>query len=131
MKRLVAKTVDGYIASFPKPAQVMMKQLRSAIRSTCPQATETISYAIPFYEYKSAGYTGRMMYFAGYKSHIGVYVVPRKIPVGLAKQVAKYKKAKSTLQFPIGTKIPVAMIKQLVKIRMKEIDASLRTKAKK
>lgn len=124
--RPIAKNVPAYIASFPKPAQVMMKQLRTAITSTSPKAKEMISYAIPFYEYKSVGYLGRMIYFAAYKSHIGVYVVPRRIPPALAKQMAKYKAAKSTLQFPIGSKIPLAMIKQLVKIRMKEIDQSLK-----
>jgi len=124
------KDVTTYIALAPKPAQEMMKQLRAAIRSTAPKAQEMISYAIPFYQYKSLGFKGRMIYFAAYPSHIGVYVVPRKIPPVLAKQVAKYKAGKSTLQFPIGTKIPIAMIKQLVKIRMKEIDASLNNSGK-
>lgn len=128
MKRAIAKTVDGYIAAWPKPTQAMLRQLRSAIKSACPAAKETISYAIPFYEYKSSGYPGRMIYFAAYKSHVGVYVVPRSLPPALAKQVAKYKQAKSTLHFPIGTKIPVGMIRQLVKIRMKEINASLKRK---
>lgn len=56
----------------------MMNQLRKAILSACPTAKEMISYAIPFFEYKSPGYPGRMIYFAAYKSHIGVYVVPQK-----------------------------------------------------
>lgn len=126
MKRVIAKTVSSYIANFPKPVQAMMKQLRTTIKSTAPKATELISYDIPFYQYKSPGYPGRMIYFAAYKSHIGVYVVPRKVPIALAKQMAKYKAAKATLQFPIGTKIPLAMIKQLVRLRMKEIDQSLK-----
>lgn len=125
------KDVDTYIALASKPAQVMMKQIRAAIRSAAPQATEMISYAIPFYQYKSLGFKGRMIYFAAYPSHVGVYVVPRNIPPALAKQVAKFKAGKSTLQFPIGTKIPVTMIKQLVKLRMKEIDESLKVKGKK
>lgn len=125
MRPAPAKTIDAYIASFPKEAQVMMKQLRSTIKAASPKAREIISYDIPFYEYKAPGYKGRMMYFGGFKTHVSVFVVPRKIPPALAKQVEKYKVAKSTLRFPIGTKIPVAMIKQLVKLRMKEIDQSL------
>lgn len=109
----------------------MMKQLRSAIKSTAPKAREIISYDIPFYEYKAPGYKGRMIYFGAFKTHVSVFVVPRKVPPALAKQLKTYKVAKSTLRFPVGTKIPLAMIKQLVKIRMKEINASLKLTAKK
>ncbi len=52
-------------------------------------------------------------------------LVPRQVPASLNKQMAKYQAGRSTLQFPLGSKLPLAMIKQLIKIRMKEIDASL------
>lgn len=125
------KTVQAYIAAAPKPARTMMEQLRAIIKSACPQAKEMISYAIPFYQYRSPGYVGRMIYFAAAKHHIGVYVVPRSLPPAVAKEVAKYKQAKSTLHFPIGEKIPTRLIRRLVRIRMKEIDQSLKVKIKK
>jgi len=123
-----AKTVSEYIAQFPKPAQTTMKQLRAIIKAACPQATEKISYAIPFYEYRSPGYPGRMIYFAAAKNHIGVYIIPKELPPAVAKEVAKYKQAKATLHFPIGKKVPATLIRQLVKLRMKEIDANLKAK---
>lgn len=120
------KTVDAYIAAAPKPAQVMMKQIRAAIKSVAPKTNERISYAIPFYEYKSPGYKGRLAYFGAFKSHVSMFVVPEKISPALVKEVQQYKVAKSTLRFPIGTKVPVALIKKLIKLRMKEIDANLK-----
>jgi len=116
-------TVDEYIAAAPPEARPMLKELRRSIRATCPKAEEMISYRMPFYQYQKAGYVGRMIYFAAFAHHVGVYVVPRSLPPAVAKHVERYKTAKATLRFPFGTKIPTALIRQLVRIRMKEIDA--------
>ncbi len=102
-----------------------MKQLRRIIKATAPQAKEMISYRLPFYEYRSPGYKGRMIYFGAFRTHVSVFVVPRQVPAALKKQVAKYQAGRSTLQFPLRSTLPLSMIQQLIKIRMKEIDASL------
>jgi uncharacterized protein YdhG (YjbR/CyaY superfamily) len=127
--RAPIKTVDAYIAAAPKPAQAMMKQIRSAIKSVAPKTNERISYAIPFYEYKSPGYKGRLAYYGAFKSHVSMFVVPEKVSASLAKQLKRYRVAKSTLRFPLGTKVPVTLIKRLIKLRMKEIDANLKKNA--
>ena len=126
-----ARSVDQYIASFPEPHRGMLKQLRTAIRSACPEAEERISYDIPFYQYRSPGYPGRMAYFAGYGKFVSFYVVPASLPPDLAEQVARYRKAKATLQFPVGSGIPLPLIRRLVKLRMKEIDTKLKGAAPK
>lgn len=66
-----------------------------------------------------------MAYFGAFRTHVSVFVVPRSVPLALAKKMKLYQAGRATLRFPIGTKIPITMIKQLVKIRMKEIDRSL------
>jgi uncharacterized protein YdhG (YjbR/CyaY superfamily) len=114
--------VDEYIAKAPKPAQQMMKQIRTAIRATVPEAEEKMSYGIPFYEYRFPGYKGRLAYFGAYKKHISFYAVPHNIPVALDKKLERYKAARATLQFRLGTKIPVGLLKRLVKLRKDEID---------
>jgi len=45
--RPIAGSIDEYIAGFPPVTQKMLKELRSLIKATAPEATETISYAIP------------------------------------------------------------------------------------
>lgn len=112
--------VDSYIAATPKPAQRMMKQLRAAIKSTAPNTTEKISYGIPFYEYKYPGYKGRLVYFAAFRNHVSIFAWGRE--VDKHKELKPYKTSKGTLQFPIGAKIPIRLIKTVVKARMKEID---------
>ena len=123
MRKSNNKEVDEYIAKASEPAQQMMKQIRATIRAVAPEAEEKMSYGIPFYEYKFPGYKGRLAYFGAYKKHISFYAVPRNVPPALDKQLEEYKAEKATLQFPIGTKVPVTLLKELVILRKNEIDA--------
>ena len=115
--------VDEYIASAPEPAQQMMRQIRAAIRAVAPEAEEKISYRMPFYEYRFPGYKGRLAYFAAFKDHVSFFAIPGDIPAELTKKLEKYKAAKSTLQFPLGTRVPITLLRQLVELRKKAIDA--------
>ncbi len=45
--------MDEYLASVPEPARSTLNKVRAAIRSVVPvEATETISYGIPAFQYK-------------------------------------------------------------------------------
>ena len=116
-------TVAGYIASAPLQARDMMKKIRVAIRSAAPRAQESISYGMSFYAYKYPGYRGRLAYFGAFANHVSLFIIPRKVPADIAAQLKRYKAAKATLQFPLGSKVPVGMIKKLLKLRMREIDS--------
>src|SRR5438093_537281 len=120
------KDVDSYIAAAPQPAQAMMKPLRAAIKSVAKETTEKISYGIPFYEYKYPGYKGRLVYFATFKDHVSIFAWGRE--VDKYPELKKYKMSKGTLQFPIGTRIPMSVVKKIVRARMKEIDKSAEKK---
>ena len=61
--------VENYIAEFPSETREILNQIRNLILATAPQATETISYGMPGYKLNGKP----LVYFAGYKSHIGFY----------------------------------------------------------
>ena len=41
--------IDTYISDFPEEVQMLLEQIRAAIRQAAPEAKETINYAIPTY----------------------------------------------------------------------------------
>src|SRR5262245_57538469 len=41
------KTIDEYIAGFPKDVQKILEKIRLTIKKAAPDATEAISYQIP------------------------------------------------------------------------------------
>jgi len=44
MSKSKPKTIDEYIAMFPKDVQKILENLRQVIRETAPDAEETIDY---------------------------------------------------------------------------------------
>jgi uncharacterized protein YdhG (YjbR/CyaY superfamily) len=106
--------VDEYIMSFPEEAQYRLQEIREAIQSVAPQAEEVISYQMPAYKYN-----GILVYFAGYKNHIGFYPTPSGT-AAFKEELAEFKTSKAGIQFPIEKKIPVSLVKKIVKFRMKE-----------
>ncbi len=108
------KTVDAYISAAPPETRELLKEIRKIIRTTAPHAQEKISYGMPYYAYK-----GRLVYFAHAKEHVGVYAMMDAMDA-LKDEVKKYRTSKATLRFPLDTKIPVQLIKKLVKMQMKK-----------
>ena len=112
------KNVDAYIAAVPKEVRGKLRELRAVIRKTAPTAEERISYGMPYYAYK-----GRLVYFAAFKKHIGLYV-PSPVIEEHKRELKGYETAKTTVRFPIDKPLHVALIKKLVKTRMKKNEAS-------
>jgi len=69
---LKPNTIDEYITGFPEGTQEKLQQIRTAVKQWVPEAVETISYGIPTFKLNGT----YLIYFAGYKKHIGIYPVP-------------------------------------------------------
>jgi uncharacterized protein YdhG (YjbR/CyaY superfamily) len=106
--------VDAYIATFPKHVQVLLKRVRAAIRAAAPDAEETLSYRIPAYRQH-----GMLVYFAGFKGHIGLFP-PVRGSAALEKATARYAGPKGNLRFPYDEPLPLALIGRLVRYRLKQ-----------
>jgi uncharacterized protein YdhG (YjbR/CyaY superfamily) len=114
MKRKTPKSVDAYIASFPKEVQARLKRIRATIRKAAPKAEEKISYGIPAYIA-----SGPVIYFAGFAKHISVYPAPRSAPE-FKDELARYRGGKGTVQFPLDEKIPLGLVTRMVKFRLRQ-----------
>jgi len=108
------QSVDKYISALPDQAREAIAGLREAIRQAAPQADEVISYNMPAY-----WWNGILVWFAAFKKHIGFY--PKASAIAAFKaQLAPYKTSKGAIQFPLGHPIPLRLVKQIVKFRIKE-----------
>ncbi|MGH9840799.1 MAG: iron chaperone [Blastocatellia bacterium] len=116
-KILKPKDVDAYIAAAPKEVQGKLKELRAVIRKTAPTAVERISYGMPYYEYK-----GRLAYFSLWKAHIGLYI-PTPVVEEHESELEAYETTDATVRFPLDKKLPIALIRKLVRARMKKNEA--------
>lgn len=116
-------TVDAYIAAFPPAVRAVLKKVRATVRAAAPQAEERISYRMPaFFQ------DGVVIYYAAFKKHLGVFP-----PVGdpaLQAAIAPYAGPKGNLQFPFADEIPYALIRRIVKARLRANRARLKARAR-
>ena len=116
------KDIDEYIQSFPPAIQKILKQLRKIIHENAPDAEETISYGMPTFKFN-----GNLVHFAAFEHHIGFYPTPSGIEA-FEKELAPYKHAKGSVQFPLEKQIPYDLVKRIVQFRVKEALESRKTK---
>jgi len=108
------KTIGEYIATFPKDIQTILEELRQAIRESAPEALEAIRYQMPTFRLN-----GNLVHFAAYKSHIGFYPTPSAI-TAFKEKLSIYKTSKGAVQFPPADPMPIDLIKEIVRFRVKE-----------
>ncbi|SDQ09801.1 iron chaperone [Flagellimonas zhangzhouensis] len=107
--------IDQYIAKFPEEVQEHLLKIRSLIKKLAPEALEVMAYGMP--GYKTNG--NPLVYFAGYKNHIGFYATPSG-HAEFQKELSNYKQGKGSVQFPLGQPIPYDLIQKIVEFRVKE-----------
>jgi uncharacterized protein YdhG (YjbR/CyaY superfamily) len=120
MNKKTCKTIDEYIALFPKDIQNKLQEIRLIIRKSSPGAEEIINYQIPTFRYY-----GNLVHFAAYQKHIGFY--PTSSAIAKFKNGLKeYKTSKGTIQFEVDKKIPVKLIENIVKFRVEEVNKKIK-----
>lgn len=110
-----ARSIDDYIAGFPPETLRALMQVRALIRELAPDATETISYAIPTFDLNGR----HLVHFAGYAKHIGFYPIPSGIEA-FKEELAPYKQGRGSVQFPLDKPMPMDLIRRIVEFRVAE-----------
>jgi uncharacterized protein YdhG (YjbR/CyaY superfamily) len=118
-------TIDEYIADFPPDVQEILQKVRATIREAAPGAEETIKYQLPTFRLK-----GNLVYFGGFKKHVGFYPVPTGVEA-YAEDLAPYKTGKGSIQFPYDEPIPYDLITKVVQYRVEENLRNAEAKKKK
>ncbi|MFK8057793.1 MAG: iron chaperone [Saprospiraceae bacterium] len=107
-------SVEAYVADFPVHIQEKLEQLRAMVKAAAPAAEEGITYGMPVYmlHYK-------LVWFGAYAKHLAFY--PEAGPVAkFAEELKPYKTGKGTVQFPFTEDLPLELLAQMVKFKVKE-----------
>ena len=110
------KTVDEYLAKVPEPAASTLKHIRKVIQSVVPkETTEVISYGIPMFKYH-----GMLVGYAAFKKHCSLFPTGSGVLDQFAKELTGHRTSKGTIQFPPDNPLPDALIKKIVRARVRE-----------
>jgi uncharacterized protein YdhG (YjbR/CyaY superfamily) len=113
--RSTAGSIDTYIAGFPVATQTALREVRVVIRAAAPDATETISYAIPTFDLNGR----HLVHFAGYERHVGFYPIPSGMEA-FDEELKVFKRGKGSVQFPLDKSMPLDLIRRIVEFRVEE-----------
>ncbi len=122
-KNVKYETIDDYISLFPSNVQDLLISVFITLKKVVPKSEETINYGIPTLKLNGKN----LVHFAGYEHHIGFYPGSKAV-LKFAKEIAGYKSAKGSIQFPIDKKMPLALINKITKFAV--ADNELRSKKK-
>ena len=110
--------MEAYIAGFPEDVRIVLEEIRATIKKVAPEAEESISYGMPAFKMNGKP----LVYFAGYKNHIGFYATPSG-HAKFDKELSGFKQGKGSVQFPFNNPIPLELIAKIVKFRVRENSA--------
>lgn len=107
--------VEDYIAKYPPEVRARMEQVRACIKEIIPDAEEVFSYGVPAFKLKKV-----VVMYAAHKEHIGFYPMPQTIQA-FKDRLKDYSYAEGTVRFPHNKSLPLDLIKEMVKHRLKDI----------
>lgn len=112
---LTPKNTEAFIAQQPEEFRPTLEKLRALILSIVPQAEESISYQVPCFKYLY------MLVGIGVnKNYCSLYTMSPPLMKTLKEDLKGVRVSGATIHFPPQERLPVALIKKIVKARIKE-----------
>ncbi|MEX2144586.1 MAG: DUF1801 domain-containing protein [Anaerolineales bacterium] len=110
--------ISAFLAKAPADKRQALESLRKTIRDAAPDATEGIGYDIPMFKYQ-----GHLLVSIGFaKNHCFFYVQSPAVMKSHAADFKGYDTAKGTIHFTPDKPLPAALVRKLVKARIKETE---------
>jgi uncharacterized protein YdhG (YjbR/CyaY superfamily) len=118
MAMKLTEKVSGYLSKAPSDKRKALESLRKTIRAAAPKAVEEFSYGVPMFKH-----LGHPLVSYGFsKAHCSFYVQSPAVMKAHAKELAGYDISKGTVRFSTDKPLPAALVKKLVKARIKETE---------
>ena len=118
-------SIDAYSSGLNSEGKAAVEQVRLLAAKLIPNCSERMSYGMPSFESN-----GIIFWFAVWKTHFGLYPKAKALEV-LAPKLKNYKTSKGCVQFPSGQALPIKLITEIIKFRLKEHKEELVAKAAK
>ena len=109
--------IDQHLAGLPEPQRATLERLRDDLRALLPTAEEKISYRMPCFAVQGKAVAG----FDGFKDHCSYFPHSGNVVPQVQGLPTWAEADRGTLRFPIGKRLPKAVLRQLVRIRLDEI----------
>ena len=108
------KTHDDYLAAVTEDKRGALQELRTAIKMAAPKAEECISYQVPAFRLNGKF----LVAYGAATNHCAFY--PGSTVKALKNELKSYDTSKGTIRFSADKPLPSALVRKLVRLRIKE-----------
>lgn len=106
-------SIDMYLERLPDESRAIIQNIRQRIMMAAPDAVEAIKYGMP-----TATIHGQnILYYAAWKTHIGLYPIYRG-SADFEVAIAPYRDKKDSVRFPLNAPIPFDVIDVILNQRI-------------
>ena len=117
MKR--PKSVESYFKGLDGESRAALQKLRETIASAVPQAEEGISYSMPAFKLGGKG----LVCYAAFKDHYSFFPMSKQAIELHRDELGDRVTGKGTISFAYSERLPVGLVKKVVKSRVAEVTA--------
>jgi len=115
-------SVEAYLASLTSEQRAALEKLRAAIRAAAPDATEGISYSMAAFKQDGRG----LVCYAAFTDHYSLFPMSKQAIADHLDELGTRATGKGTIRFGYDERLPVALVKKIVKTRLAEVEARKR-----
>ncbi len=123
MKSKITNT-DDYLAALPVAQRKALQKLRTQILAAARGAEEHFGYGLP--GFKHNGHP--LVYLGAAKEHVALY---GSVPAGFKERLKDFDVSKGSIRFTPEKPLPAALVKDIVKAKVAEIEVRWPVKVKK
>jgi len=114
-------SVTQYLSWQNAEQRAALDKLREVIGAAAPGATEGISYSMPAFLLGGKG----LVCYAAFKDHYSLFPMSAAVVEQHAAELGDRMTGKGTIQFRYDERLPVGLVKKIVKTRVAELKAKL------
>jgi uncharacterized protein YdhG (YjbR/CyaY superfamily) len=118
-------SVEAYFASLDQDRRAPLQKLRETIAAAAPGAEEGITYGMPGFLLDGRGLVGYM----AFERHYSFFPMSPAAIDAHREELGDLVTGKGTISFEYGRRLPVKLVKAVVKTRLAEVAAKQRTRS--
>lgn len=113
------RSVKEYLSWQDERQLAALDKLRAAIAAAAPDAVEGISYSMPAFLLHGKG----LVCYAAFADHYSLFPMSGQVLDSFAEELRERRTGKGTIRFAYGERLPVGLVKKIVKMRVAEVEA--------
>jgi uncharacterized protein YdhG (YjbR/CyaY superfamily) len=111
------ESVEAYLSSLDPERRAPLQELREAIAAAAPEADEGITYGMPGFLVNGRGLVGYM----AFERHYSFFPMSPAAIDAHRDELGDLVTGKGTISFDYGRRLPVRLVKKVVKTRLAEV----------